>query len=259
MTFPKSLLPGSRFATFVIWTIVAIACGSRTSTDFDLFEEGGTQGEGGNSSTTTSSVTTTGVTTGFGSTGSTGGSSFGGGTGVAGTGFGGFGNAGSAVVCPCAPPPSSAQCPPGTQVGMGPGPCFCPSCVTCNVGCPLIGCPSGSHLETQPGQCCGRCVADAKSCAQGINEYEMSRQQLLDKYGSLYCKVDAECTVAPEINQCVARCGVPLAASAVSNWVGITSSLAATSCANCPRPFPPPCPAQAAQCIGNRCEFGTLH
>jgi hypothetical protein len=254
MPFPKSFLPGSRMATFLTWTIVAIACGSRTSTDFDLFEEGGTQGQGGRSSSTTSSVTTSSsVTTGSSTVTTTGGVA---GSGFGGfAGFGGFGTAGSAVVCPCAPL-SSENCPPGTQVGAGPGPCFCPSCVACTFGCPAIACASGSHFETQPGQCCGNCVPDAKSCDVGMKQYDMGRQPILDKLSSVSCSTDNDCAVAPEGNQCVARCGVPLRTSEVGAWVNTTDSLAAMSCFNCPRPPPTPCPAPFVRCIGNRCAFG---
>jgi hypothetical protein len=42
----------------------------------------------------------------------------------------------------------------------------------------------------------------------------------------------------------------------VDNWVGNTNSFAMTSCANCPKPLPPPCLAQFPRCVSNHCTFG---
>jgi hypothetical protein len=109
-------------------------------------------------------------------------------------------------------------------------------------------------METPPGQCCGICVADPKSCDQGKKDYEATRAQLLDKY-SFGCKVDSDCTLAGETNLCAARCGVAILASNAGNWTGNLTSSAQSNCSACPKPSIPPCPPQIVLCVMNRCEI----
>jgi hypothetical protein len=121
------------------------------------------------------------------------------------------------------------------------------------VACPVYKCAAGSHFEILPGQCCGTCVADPKSCDVGMKEYEMNRQALFDKYSSGYCQTDGECAIAPEVNQCVARCGVALPSNTIGNWESNLANFAMQSCSACPKPFIPPCAAQFPRCMMNRC------
>jgi len=81
----------------------------------------------------------------------------------------------------------------------------------------------------------------------------MSRAQLYDKYSSQGCLIDSDCTIAPENNLCVNRCGVPLAKSMLGNWISNSTSFAQSSCAACPKMPIPPCPPTKVACVMNHC------
>ena len=86
--------------------------------------------------------------------------------------------------------------------------------------------------------------------------YEVNRTQLLDKYGSTPCMIDSECTIAPETNRCVARCGVPLPKATAQFWVQNSTSFADSYCSACPPMPPPPCVFSYPRCIAGKCTAG---
>jgi len=258
--------------------LYATACGGRTETDSSTSgNTGGTDNTtggmttGGNTTGTTTGgtgTTTGGTTTGGNTTGGTGGTVTSGGTGgtfvttgAGGASFAGaagqigIGGSGGVRICNGNGLCPNLACGPGTQAALPPNGC-CPVCQPCNVACPAIGCGMGSHPETPPGQCCPTCVPDPISCASGQMMYEGNRAQLYDKYSSTSCQKDADCGIAPEINRCVARCGVPLPVANIGSWTGNLTSFANTDCAACPPMAPPPCVYQMARCVMSRCTTG---
>jgi hypothetical protein len=108
-----------------------------------------------------------------------------------------------------------------------------------------------------PGQCCGTCVIDAMSCDAGRMQYQATRNALYEKYSSAFCKVDSDCTIAKEFNNCAVTCGVALPQSTAGNWDGNIYSASLADCPNCPQPPVPPCPFQVARCSPmGRCYLG---
>jgi hypothetical protein len=118
-------------------------------------------------------------------------------------------------------------------------------------------CPSGSHPETPPGQCCPICVPDpVDTCAQGQKAYADFRMQLIQKYATAGCKTSADCTVVYEFNRCVASCGTAFPATLAASAEQNLRSFADGNCATCPPVVPPPCPAPFVYCIQNACVLG---
>ncbi|HKQ68631.1 MAG TPA: hypothetical protein VJT73_04795 [Polyangiaceae bacterium] len=239
--------------------LVFVACGGRETltvhdggggSDDTGTTAGSSTATGSTSSTSaTSSGTGTTSSSGSGGTGTTsGGMGSGGSTGAAGSGPSGSGGSASCrdIGCP------AIGCGDGFESVLPPGAC-CPVCQKkeCTLSCPRITCPPGFRLEVRPGACCPSCAPDSMTCDRGRKQYDTLRSQLLQKLGTIGCAVDSDCAVADENNRCTATCGVPLAASVVSNWYTILKASAETSCATCPPVASPPC-----LFITPRCSFG---
>ena len=208
---------------------------------------GATTGRGGTSSTGTGgTVSVGGKSTGIGGKSTGMGASPTGGTfGVAGTT-----SAGGGCACPI------IDCAPGYKSVPNPNGCcyHCESLSLCDqVACPGIACGSGSHLEQLPGQCCPTCVPD--SCVAQRKNYEVFRQQLIDKYSTLGCMVNSDCTIYYEKNQCAVGCGIPMPSAAINNLDSNLQSFAQTTCSpNCMNPIPP-CEAPTPPvCFKGWCE-----
>jgi hypothetical protein len=229
--------------------LVAIsgACGGR------LVREGDDgfstdSGSGGTSSTGArpgagGAIGTAGKSTGIGGkTTGIGGSSTGGVFGVSGSTA-----AGGGCACPL------IDCAPGYRVVPNANGC-CYHCESlCDqVVCPGLACGSGSHLEQLPGQCCPTCVYD--SCGAQRASYEIFRQQLIDKYSSLSCMIDADCTVYYEKNQCAVGCGISLPAAAINFLDSNLQSYAQLNCSpNCVTPIAPCAPTLPPICFKGWC------
>jgi hypothetical protein len=211
------------------------ACGGRLGDDKGVTGSGG---QGGGAS---------------GAAGQSGGSSGGqggGSAGAAGAGMAGQGGSSSCENTTC------AGCAPGFVSVPVPGAC-CPACqpVPCNGACAVPACPSDGHLETPPGQCCPICVSPS-DCERGRNAYSEFRTLLIEKYNSVGCKTDEDCTLVYESNRCTSNCGtvfpVQLAKDAAQNL----QSSADSNCASCPPPLPLPCPRLLATCLNGTCTMG---
>lgn len=123
----------------------------------------------------------------------------------------------------------------------------------CDTGCPDVDCTRGQHLETLPGACCPSCLpGPSRECATGQESYTLLRNQLLDKYGSLGCKTDADCALVTEDNACMAICNIALPSSTVMNYVANLNSYA-SGCASCDSPTRSPCQKASAACMNGEC------
>jgi hypothetical protein len=165
---------------------------------------------------------------------------------------GAFGTAGAfSMGGACACPPIG--CSPDSHPVLNPdGCCFHCESNCANVMCPGIACGSGSHLEMIAGQCCPICIQD--SCATQRSTYFELRQQLIDKYSTLGCTTDGDCTIYYEKNQCYIGCGVPIPNGALNNLDGNLQSFAQSTCSpNCPLEVPPCDPGATPRCINQRC------
>ncbi len=243
-----------RFAACLM-ALVSIfgACGGRLiSTETDG-QTGGSSSHGG--SHASGATANTGATNSTGATGSYGAtSSYAGSTSIAGMaayagsfiGTGGSTSSG----CACAP----LLCPPSYVPVPNPDGC-CYHCESiCNqMACPAIGCGSGSHLETVPGQCCPTCVQDGCDKQQAL--YQDFKKQLVEKYSTFGCKSANDCTIYWEKNQCGAGCGIAVPSAAVGNLDTNLQSFAQQTCGpNCPFQVLP-CDAPAGPfCFNNRCQ-----
>jgi hypothetical protein len=120
-----------------------------------------------------------------------------------------------------------------------------------------VTCPSGTHLETPPGQCCPVCVKDpVDACKQGQQAYYAFRMQLIDKYNSVKCITANDCSVVYESNRCTQSCGTAFPRSLADSAQSNLKSFADTNCATCPPMPPPPCPAPFVYCIMGTCSVG---
>ena len=240
--------------------LVAIsgACGGRLVRDAD---DGFDTGTGGSSSasagTNRGATSSTGAGPSSGGAVGIGGKSIGIGgkaTGVganpAGGTFGASGStaAGGACACPL------VDCAPGYRLVPNVNAC-CYHCESlCDqVACPGIACGTGSHLEQMPGQCCPTCVQD--SCVTQRANYQVFRQQLIDKFSTLGCMTHGDCTVYYEKNQCAVGCGIPLPAAAINYLDSNLQSYAQQNCSpNCMNPTPPCDPTLPPTCFKGWCE-----
>lgn len=163
-------------------------------------------------------------------------------------GVAGTTSAGGGCACPI------IDCGPGYRLVPNPnGCCYHCESVCDQVGCPGIACGSGSHLEQLPGQCCPTCVQD--SCVAQRANYQVFRQQLLDKYSSLGCMTDGDCTIYYEKNQCGVGCGISLPAAAINSLDNNLQSYAQQNCSpNCMIPIPPCEPQLPPSCFKGWCE-----
>ncbi len=119
--------------------------------------------------------------------------------------------------------------------------------------CPVIDCAPGSTPRMLPGWCCAQCVNE--DCSAGRAEYQVVRQQLLDKYWSVGCMLDDDCTYWYESNACAASCGVPILTSMLQNLESNLSRLAEETCSpQCMPPIPPCAPPRPAACVEGRCQ-----
>jgi hypothetical protein len=241
--------------------LVAIsgACGGRLARESDD-GFGADTGTGGSSSSIAG--TNRGATSSTGARPSTGGgAAFGGkSTGIGGkaTGVGAspaggtFGASGSTAAgggCAC---PDIACAPGYKMVPNVNGCCFHCESLCDQVPCAGIACGSGSHLEQLPGQCCPTCVQD--SCVTQRTNYQVFRQQLIDKYSTLSCMTNGDCTIYYEKNQCAVGCGIPLPAAAINLLDSNLQSYAQQNCSpNCMTPIPPCEPTPAPTCFKGWC------
>jgi len=239
---------------------VSGACGGRLVRESDegLGPDTGTGGSSSlGASTSRGATSSTGARPAAGGTVSIGGKATGIGgkaTGIGASPAGGtFGVAGSTSAgggCAC----PIIDCAPGYQLVLNANGC-CYHCESrcAQVACPEIACGSGSHLEQLPGQCCPTCVQD--SCASQRASYQDYRQQLIDKYSSLQCMTDGDCTVYYEKNQCGVGCGIALPSVAINDLDGNLQNYARQYCSpNCMTPIPPCGPPQAPTCWKGWCE-----
>lgn len=226
--------------------------------------QGGDEGDGSGAnggSTSQGATSNLGATTSragrsaMGGRSAVGGTSTGGRMGVAGaTSAGGFVSVAgtSAVGGACACP--AIDCAPGYKVVPNPdGCCYHCESICNNVMCPAFACGSGSHLEVPSGQCCATCIAD--SCELQQKSYQMFRQQLVDKYSSFPCMIDADCSLYYEKNECAIGCGFVVPTTQFANLDSNLQSYAQLNCSpSCPQQVPPCLPRPAPVCLQGRCQ-----
>jgi len=196
----------------------AVGCGgSATENGTTAQAGGGAAASGGSSLGGSASAGTTGVAGSF----SVGGSAAGGALGIAGG--------------------------PVSEAGAGG--------MACAVACPAIlgVCAGGYHYGTPPGQCCPSCIPDSTNdCAQGEVNYQDLEQSQIGLND--LCSKDSDCVLAPEINACVASCGIPIGASAAMSVVSGLRDYALYNCSACTPPTPPPCANFGVSCINGACK-----
>ncbi|HEX2875441.1 MAG TPA: hypothetical protein VHP33_29520 [Polyangiaceae bacterium] len=238
--------------------LISAACGGR------LVERSDDDGNGASNAGGTSSTGTGAGPSGNGAAPSSGGKATGIGgmatgtggkaTGVGGktTGLGGSTTgSGGASLCPDIPCKNIACGPNQARVPTPDGCCY--SCENVCPPCPGIACGSGSHLEMIPGACCPTCVQD--SCEDQRKAYLQFRQQLYEKYSSLGCMANADCTLFWEKNWCNVGCGVPMPVAAIRNLDSNLQSYAQQSCSpSCGVPTLPCEPTVQPICFEGRCE-----
>ncbi len=235
-----------RFSACLV-SLVAIvgACGGRSITT-DTGEDSGGSSTGGGTHAT-AGRTNNGATGSYGAS-----SSAGGVPSVGGTAFGGYVGVGGTSPSTCVCPPIA--CPPNFVPVPSPDGC-CYQCESiCNqIGCPAIGCGSGSHLEMAPGQCCPTCVQD--ECEKQQAAYEDFKKQLVEKYSSIGCMTANDCTIYWEKNECGAGCGTAIPNALVDSLDSNLQSYARQTCSpDCPFTVRP-CDAPAGPfCIKGRCQ-----
>jgi hypothetical protein len=236
--------------------LISGACGGRLIENGNDY--GGATGSGGSPSdgatSSTGATSHRGGRAGVGGTVATGGKATGGTFSSSGTSSGGAipiaGTFSTGGGCACEP----IACRPGYIIVPNPNGC----CVHCesacsNVACPGVACASGSHLEMLAGQCCPICIQD--SCETQRASYQAFRQQLVDKYSTLGCMTNSDCTVYYEKNQCAVGCGIAMPSAALGNLDSNLQSYAQNSCnPNCMNPIPP-CDANPTPvCFHGLCE-----
>jgi hypothetical protein len=143
----------------------------------------------------------------------------------------------------------------GSTATGGSGPIIC--------ACDPIACVPPFRAVPQVNGCCYYCELDLMQCAQASDDYRQLRQQMIDKYNSLGCMIDADCTIyydqhssPAERERCgVASCGVPLLASMVNEVDRNLESYAQSSCSPaCPGAPELPCAPVAPRCVMSRCQ-----
>jgi hypothetical protein len=118
--------------------------------------------------------------------------------------------------------------------------------------CAAVACPSGSHLETPPGQCCPVCLQD--DCAEQRARYFDFKRQLLEKY-AYGCSTASDCTLYYDQSACGADCGSVVWSGALENLQSNLQSYASQNCsAKCMSPVPPCGVASPPTCFNGRCE-----
>lgn len=233
-------------ASLTLMLFIFGACGGR----FEQLEGG--EGQGGASASGASpKAGSKGVAGGVAMGGS--GVSMGGKVGVGGTASGGaitIGGVASGGGCACPVP----NCAAGYRLEPNiDGCCFHCVSVCRGVACPAIDCAPGNHLEMSPNQCCPVCVQD--SCQAQQVGYQAFRNQLIDKYASLGCMTNQECTLYYEKNQCGVGCGVSMPIAALTDLDSNLQNYAQQNCSpDCPLPIPPCVAPLMPQCVNGRCQ-----
>lgn len=122
-------------------------------------------------------------------------------------------------------------------------------------GCPAIACASGYKPVLNPDGCCFHCEPLGPSCDVQHQNYATFREQLLDKYSTLGCMSDMDCTTYYDKTQCGASCGTPLPIAALKEVDAALNSFAQMTCTgNCPPlPIPACAPSPAPACVMSRC------
>jgi hypothetical protein len=233
---------------------VAVACGGRFARPDGDEESGGAPSGQGGSGNATGARPSVGAGTSSGARTGSGASTGQGGTGVSMGGKVGFaGSTAAGGGCATCPP---GQCAPGSVLVTTPEGCClgCRQVSDCNlVPCPNIACASGFHLEVVPGACCPTCIADR--CAEQYANYRVIRDQLIEKYQSLQCAVNSDCTLYYEANTCSTSCGIPVPIQTLPDLEANLSSAAAQTCSRECAPVIAPCePPSEPLCIRGRCQ-----
>jgi hypothetical protein len=152
--------------------------------------------------------------------------------------------------CACSP----IACASGYVIVPNANGC-CSHCesVCSNVICPGVACGSGSHLEVLPGQCCPTCIQD--SCQDQLQRYQDVRKQFIEKYTSVQCAANVDCTIYYEKTQCAVGCGVAVPHSVLNDLESNLQSFAQNNCSpDCTLPTPPCDPRPAPVCLQGRCQ-----
>lgn len=237
---------------FTAIVLISAACGGRYTQGGDDGGEGATGSGGGSTGAGTSTgarpTGTAGKATSAGGTAT--------GTGGKATGTGGKSTGkGGAATCLDIPCPN-IDCGPGYIAVPDPSGCCKVECRSICEGtaCPGIACGSGSHLEVLPNQCCPTCVPD--NCEAQRTKYNAYRQALVDKYSATGCKVDNDCAIFFEKNNCAVGCGIPMPRDFIDSLDRNLQSYAQINCSpDCMLPMPPCGPPVPPTCFkGYSCE-----
>ena len=217
------------------WAYV-LACGGR----FEKTVEGDDQPSAGTSSTIGGTSSTSGSTGKAGSASKAGSSTSGGSTGRAGsTSVGGRAGAGGTTSF------AGTFGIAGTFATGG------------GCACDAIACASPFRAVPNADGCCFHCELDLMACYQAEQGYQAYRAQVIEKYQTLGCKLDSDCGLIYDKNECgAASCGAPLLSSQIAV---VTQMLDAYAQANCsfacpPEPIPPCGARPAPSCVMNRCQ-----
>jgi hypothetical protein len=89
-------------------------------------------------------------------------------------------------------------------------------------------------------------------CVVAQESYSQFRTELVNKYGSLGCSNNTECTLLLEDNACGYSCNVPMPVSMTNNFLSNLNS-SASGCTICPAPVRVTCEAKAAACVNGTC------
>jgi hypothetical protein len=123
--------------------------------------------------------------------------------------------------------------------------------------CDPIACAPFFHAVPDVGGCCYHCELDLMQCVQASNDYVQLLQQLIDKYNSLGCMIDADCAVYYDQSQCgAASCGFSVPASTLKDLAQNLESYAQSRCSSaCPAGPDIQCEAQPLpRCVMSRCQ-----
>lgn len=108
--------------------------------------------------------------------------------------------------------------------------------------CDPVACAPGYIEVPSPGSCCFHCEPDPLDCRTQRQRYLTMRTQMIEKYSTIGCSKNSDCTYYYEKNACGAQCGVPMALSVVQELSSYLDALAQMTCnAACPPSPTPPC------------------
>jgi len=105
--------------------------------------------------------------------------------------------------------------------------------------------------------CCPTCLPNefSSSCQKALDEYQTDRQQMIEKYGSLPCKVDEDCVLVAESNRCHEGCLLSFP-KATASFFSQNQHTLDMQCSLCPMPTIPPCVSSVALCSNGQCVLG---